>query len=233
MSHQIMANTQRDFWSVVLPALEHSNDGSRCSGVEQAGMRDEKGVEENVEQSWKEILATTNQWGEQLGNNMNLAHTNMETNWHDLWYVSETSTRVSSSGGGSGTSTTESEEEVDELTQAAELLVALRESAVQRTTTTRTTTTAKSTTSRFQCDVCKALFRRKSYLRKHVNAVHKKLKPFTCGICAKPFGYKGARAKHHRTIHLGQKPFVCVAPTCSMRFSEKGNMKKHFRNRHT
>lgn len=86
---------------------------------------------------------------------------------------------------------------------------------------------------RYECAQCKALFRRKSYLRKHVSAVHKKLKPYRCNLCERPFGYRGALAKHFRTIHLGEKPFICTGKNCNMRFSERGNLKKHFRNKHS
>lgn len=83
-----------------------------------------------------------------------------------------------------------------------------------------------------QCGTCKAVFKRRTYLKKHINAVHLKIKPFKCPSCDRCFGYKGARAKHIRTIHQGLKPFPCVAPGCGMRFSEKGNMNKHFANKH-
>lgn len=86
---------------------------------------------------------------------------------------------------------------------------------------------------RYECEQCKALFRRKSYLRKHVAAVHNKLKPYRCNLCDRPFGYRGALAKHFRTIHLGEKPFVCPGKNCTMRFSERGNLKKHFGNKHS
>lgn len=85
---------------------------------------------------------------------------------------------------------------------------------------------------RIQCGTCKAFFKRKTYLKKHINAVHLKIKPFKCPSCDRSFGYKGARAKHIRTIHQGLKPFRCAAIGCDMRFSEKGNMNKHFANKH-
>ncbi len=220
-----MTKATRDFWSVVMPEGGARDVGAAdrsCFGAIQTNVGRAGGCGNGTGLRWSDSTAMSNglsEWSESKVRTESTSSIRIDK--VRQWEMTETSER--------GSSITESEDDVDELTLAARQLVALQQSPSE---TTASGPAPKAKLSRFQCDECKALFRRKSYLRKHVNAVHKKLKPYLCGICHKAFGYKGARAKHHRTIHLGQKPFVCVHPTCTMRFSEKGNMKKHYRNRH-
>lgn len=213
-----MKSENRDFWSVVLCDVDVKTDPKLVAHRSY----DNGGVHVNYEGrdvggggDWVGIRSESTTTSIKKGERLNSIDFISE--------ATETSAREAC--------TTESEsDEEEQMVQAAQQLVALHENA--RAELQSPPLKRSGLGSRYKCDICKALFRRKSYLRKHVNAVHKKLKPYKCLICDKAFGYKGARAKHHRTIHLGQKPYACPEPTCDMRFSEKGNMKKHYRNRH-
>lgn len=90
-----------------------------------------------------------------------------------------------------------------------------------------------SQASRFQCEECNSLFKRKYDLLQHVSAVHRKERPFKCTVCQTTFAHKGTLSKHFRTVHLGEKPFQCTFPNCNSRFSERGNLNKHVARIHT
>lgn len=94
--------------------------------------------------------------------------------------------------------------------------------------------TATTTKKKVQhiCKECGKSFKRETFLKKHRAAVHLKIKPYACSVCDKRFGYKCVRDKHTRVIHLKEKPVVCMAEGCERRFSERGNMLKHYRNIH-
>ena len=48
-------------------------------------------------------------------------------------------------------------------------------------------------------------------LKKHIDAVHKKLSPYPypCEICNKPFKTEGKLKRHVASIHKKSKPYEC------------------------
>jgi len=51
------------------------------------------------------------------------------------------------------------------------------------------------------CNACGKQFSTKYNLRKHVEALHLKLKPYTCQTCTKTFAYKHSYCQHMQ-VHL-------------------------------
>ena len=51
----------------------------------------------------------------------------------------------------------------------------------------------------------------KSYLKKHVNIVHKRTKYFTCNICNKKCSLTEYLKVHEQTVHEKLKTFKCDA----------------------
>ncbi|PAA58495.1 hypothetical protein BOX15_Mlig012179g2, partial [Macrostomum lignano] len=78
----------------------------------------------------------------------------------------------------------------------------------------------------FQCNTCQKKFTRKSHLKAHISAVHKKAKPHKCKVCGKRFGQAWSLTSHSR-LHTGEKPFECKV--CGKRFSVSSSLTKHSR----
>lgn len=53
--------------------------------------------------------------------------------------------------------------------------------------------------NRFQCPSCGHLFRKKTNLNEHYNAVHLKLRPYKCEVCHQGFGDRKSRRVHERS----------------------------------
>lgn len=88
------------------------------------------------------------------------------------------------------------------------------------------------TLRRYTCAMCPSAFKRRYDLNQHVSAVHLKQQPFRCPECPKSFSHNGTMRKHVRTVHRKEKPFLCGYNGCNLRFSEKGNLNKHFSRKH-
>ena len=80
----------------------------------------------------------------------------------------------------------------------------------------------------FKCYFCEKAYKIKSHLREHINIFHLKLKKFKCNLCNCTFGRKSTLNSHMKT-HTGEKNFFCPIIGCEKSFSEKGNMKIHFK----
>ncbi|PAA58496.1 hypothetical protein BOX15_Mlig014837g1, partial [Macrostomum lignano] len=78
----------------------------------------------------------------------------------------------------------------------------------------------------FQCDTCQKKFTRKSYLKAHISAVHKKAKPHKCKVCGKRFSQACSLSSHSR-LHTGEKPFECKV--CAKRFTDSSSHIRHSR----
>ena len=75
----------------------------------------------------------------------------------------------------------------------------------------------------FTCDVCKATFKRKVYLNRHMR-IHNDIRPYVCKVCGKSF-VKGGGLKEHERTHTGEKPYKCS--TCLRGFSGRANLRRH------
>ena len=75
----------------------------------------------------------------------------------------------------------------------------------------------------FTCDVCKATFKRKVYLNRHMR-IHNDVRPYVCKVCGKSF-VKGGGLKEHERTHTGEKPYKCS--TCQRGFSGRANLRRH------
>ena len=58
---------------------------------------------------------------------------------------------------------------------------------------------------------------------------HTKLRPYKCHFCENSFA-RSSTLKIHLHTHQGEKPYKCNFPNCSKSFTEKGNMKTHYKN---
>ncbi|BHF70959.1 hypothetical protein SprV_0401401200 [Sparganum proliferum] len=82
----------------------------------------------------------------------------------------------------------------------------------------------------FQCPDCLKSFSRNSDLQKHIDAVHKGLRPYKCSICQKLFSQKSSLKRHVEAVHEGIKAFQCLH--CESRFSYDIHLKRHMRSKH-
>jgi len=78
----------------------------------------------------------------------------------------------------------------------------------------------------FVCEVCNKTFRRKAYLRKHMNN-HNDDRPYPCQYCGKVFRSLTNRAKHVLNHAVGPKTFICNV--CGNGFANKGSLDRHAR----
>ncbi|XP_023330390.1 zinc finger protein 729 isoform X2 [Eurytemora carolleeae] len=75
-----------------------------------------------------------------------------------------------------------------------------------------------------RCEICQKVCSDSKSLKKHVQAVHSKLKPYICQIC----GYKTARKGNlllHVRQHSGEKPYSC--DECSYRTGDHNSLRRH------
>ncbi|EDO35669.1 predicted protein, partial [Nematostella vectensis] len=83
-----------------------------------------------------------------------------------------------------------------------------------------------SSQGQFVCTVCNKTFRRKAYLRKHMNN-HTDDRPYPCQYCGKVFRSLTNRAKHVLNHAVGPKTFTCNV--CGNGFANKGGLDRHSR----
>uniref|UniRef100_A0A8C4F2H1 C2H2-type domain-containing protein n=1 Tax=Dicentrarchus labrax TaxID=13489 RepID=A0A8C4F2H1_DICLA len=76
------------------------------------------------------------------------------------------------------------------------------------------------------CRFCGKIFRRDSYLIRHVEKSHKGKKPFRCLKCNKEFEQRYRLILHVR-IHTGEKPFSC--DFCDKTFTQNSSRTVHMR----
>ncbi|XP_069364701.1 zinc finger protein ZFP2-like isoform X4 [Maniola hyperantus] len=77
----------------------------------------------------------------------------------------------------------------------------------------------------FICDICKKMYKRKSFLVKHIKA-HVEVSWFTCNICHYKCKNQGD-FKRHMITHTGEKPFACKL--CDYKCTININLVRHMR----
>ena len=85
--------------------------------------------------------------------------------------------------------------------------------------------TLKKHPKQFNCNECGASFIAKNHLKRHINAVHLKLKPHECDQCKISFAQKYDMQKHVDLVHLKMRPFMC--DQCKKTFAEKRYFDQH------
>ncbi|XP_029179966.2 insulinoma-associated protein 1-like [Acropora millepora] len=91
---------------------------------------------------------------------------------------------------------------------------------------TRAASPVGNSQGQFVCEVCNKTFRRKAYLRKHMNN-HNDDRPYPCQYCGKVFRSLTNRAKHVLNHAVGPKTFICNV--CGNGFANKGSLDRHAR----
>ncbi|XP_017038160.1 zinc finger protein weckle [Drosophila kikkawai] len=74
------------------------------------------------------------------------------------------------------------------------------------------------------CPHCEKRFTTPGTLKRHIEGVHKGIKPFVCDLCGKGFKYITG-LKDHKLVHTDECPFEC--PDCHRRFKNKARLKIH------
>ena len=77
---------------------------------------------------------------------------------------------------------------------------------------------------RLRCEECGRGFNSPANLDKHVNSVHRGIRPFQCEVCEKRFAQKATLRTHMRT-HTREKPYQCEV--CERKFADLSTKRKH------
>ena len=77
----------------------------------------------------------------------------------------------------------------------------------------------------YECTQCGKNFGRKIELKKHISMVHQKLKPYQCPLCNKSFGSKMHLQVHQNGVHEKLNPFQCQ--DCQGTFRKKQSLNNH------
>lgn len=82
------------------------------------------------------------------------------------------------------------------------------------------------------CDLCGRLFKKRSSIARHKNAVHLGVRPFSCTICGFSFQQRCDLRKHIQSVHKQERPFSCEVRGCKAAFSRRAKLRKHFSTVH-
>ena len=72
---------------------------------------------------------------------------------------------------------------------------------------------------------CSAEFKQRIFLRRHITAVHEKIKPHKCPTCELAFSQRSDLKRHITTVHEGFKPYQCN--DCGNSFKLKQHLRGH------
>ena len=75
-----------------------------------------------------------------------------------------------------------------------------------------------------ECELCNKYFADSKCLKKHVQAVHSKLKPYICNVCNHQCARKAMLEMHMRQ-HTGEKPYECNL--CQYRTGDHNSLRRH------
>lgn len=81
----------------------------------------------------------------------------------------------------------------------------------------------------YQCEICKASFKRNHQMKLHKQTVHSDLRLYHCELCEKSFKRRDKLTCHYRT-HSDEHPFMCTE--CGSVFKWKHHLKRHRDNVH-
>lgn len=79
-----------------------------------------------------------------------------------------------------------------------------------------------------ECSVCHLVLASRKILKRHLRAVHYKIKPHVCAVCGHSTALKHSLELHVRQ-HTDERPYAC--PDCSYRARDPNTMRRH-RTRH-
>jgi KRAB domain-containing zinc finger protein len=82
----------------------------------------------------------------------------------------------------------------------------------------------------FECEKCSYKCATKTSLKNHINAVHDKIKNFECEKCSYKCSSRGNLYQHINTVHDKIKNFECEK--CSYKCATKGSLKQHIKRIH-
>ncbi|XP_050079677.1 oocyte zinc finger protein XlCOF26-like [Anopheles maculipalpis] len=89
---------------------------------------------------------------------------------------------------------------------------------------------AHTNEKKFTCPHCSMAYRRKAYLKFHIESVHQKKVVRTCDLCKLNFAYKTGYDAHMRARHNIGKWYECKL--CNQKFRHPGGLRNHNNRKH-
>ena len=85
-----------------------------------------------------------------------------------------------------------------------------------------------------KCEICHKYFAAKNNLRKHIRAIHLRVKNYHCQICEISFSQSHKLKSHVQKKHPkdGEVPEKFSCDKCTKQFAEKQNLNKHIKYMH-